>query len=275
MCCSNRRRPRGFTLVELLVILAVLAFLLGLLLTAVQKVREAASRAQCQNNLRQIILGTINLADTYGGRLPPLAGPFPNNKSEGTVFYYILPYLEQDSVYKNGDDGKGNFSVWRANTQGKVVKTYICPTDASGPESGVYKNFLATSNYAANFLAFGDPAKKTLDGKNRYPASFTDGTSNTIMFTERYQMCKDSPCAWGYAGTYYWTPMYGYYSEGKFQVTPKAADCDPALAQSPHPGGINVGMADASVRFLQQTVSPQTWWHATTPAGGEVLGDDF
>src|SRR5215831_20630817 len=98
MCSSNRRRPRGFTLVELLVILAVLAFLLGLLLTAVQKVREAANRAQCQNNLRQIVLGTINLADTYGGRLPPLAGPFPNNKSEGTVFYYILPYLEQNDL---------------------------------------------------------------------------------------------------------------------------------------------------------------------------------
>jgi prepilin-type N-terminal cleavage/methylation domain-containing protein/prepilin-type processing-associated H-X9-DG protein len=274
MCRSNRRRPGGFTLLELLVVLAVLVFLLGLFLTAVQKVREAASRAQCQNNLKMLGLAVHNCNGTYN-RLPPLVGDFPKAPSPGTVFFHLLPFLDQDNLYKNAGDGKGNFSVWRKNTQAKVVKGFLCPSDASGPDSGVYKNFLATSSYAANFLAFGDPAKNTLNGKARIPQSFPDGTSNTIIFTERFQMCKDSPCAWGYAGTSYWTSMYGYYSEGKFQVAPKPADCDPALAQSPHPGGINVGMCDGSVRFLSQAVSPLTWWLATDPADGQPLGDDF
>jgi type II secretory pathway pseudopilin PulG len=273
MCRSNRRRPRGFTLVELLVILAVLAFLLGLFLTAVQQVRETANRITCTNNLKQIGLAVHNADATYA-RLPPLAGDFPNAKSTGTVFFHLLPFLEQDNLYKSAGDGKGNFSVWNANTQAKLVKVFTCPTDGSGPESGVYKNFLATSNYAANFLLFGNPAKMTLDGKTRFP-DITDGTSNTIMFTERLQLCKGQPCAWGYAGASYWTPMYGYYSEGKFQVRPRPADCDPALAQGPHPQGILTGFADGSVHFLAQSISPQTWWHATTPSGGEVLGDDL
>jgi prepilin-type N-terminal cleavage/methylation domain-containing protein len=269
----RRNRPKGFTLLELLVVLAVLAFLLGLLLTAVQKVRDAANRATCSNNLKQNVLAVLNAEATYR-RFPPLAGGFPNARSTGTVFFHLLPFLEQDNLYKSAGDGKGNFSVWNANTQAKLVKVFTCPTDGSGPESGVYKNFLATSNYAANFLLFGDPAKMTLDGKTRI-ANITDGTSNTIMYAERLQLCKGQPCAWGYAGTYYWTPMYGYYSEGKFQVRPRPDDCDPALAQSPHAYGINVGFADGSVHFLSQAISPQTWWHATTPNGGEVLGDDL
>jgi hypothetical protein len=59
------------------------------------------------------------------------------------------------------------------------------------------------------------------------------------MLTERYQMCHDTPCAWGYPGIYYWAPMYAHYSQGRFQATPSQKDCDPALPQTPHPGGIS------------------------------------
>src|SRR5262245_28111320 len=100
MLTTNRKRLRGFTVIELLVILAVLAFLLGLLLTAVQKVREAANRAQCQNNLKQLGLAIHNCQSTYN-RLPPLVGDFPKAKSTGTLFFYLLPFLEQDNLYKN------------------------------------------------------------------------------------------------------------------------------------------------------------------------------
>jgi hypothetical protein len=69
--------------------------------------------------------------------------------------------------------------------------------------------------------------------------------------------------------------MYAHYSAAKFQVTPAAVDCDPTLAQTPHPAGMIVGMADASARVLSNSISPQTWWYACTPAGGEILGPDF
>jgi hypothetical protein len=107
------------------------------------------------------------------------------------------------------------------------------------------------------------------------PQTFQDGTSLTIAFTERYQMCNDNRCAWGYPELYYWAPMFAYYSEGKFQVRPAADQCDPALPQSIHPEGIHVAMGDASVRNVSPTISPQTWWYACTPAGGETLGKDW
>jgi type II secretory pathway pseudopilin PulG len=273
MALSQRNRRSGFTLIELLVLLALLAFLLGFLLSAVHKVRQAANRAQCQNNLKQIALATHNHHDTYQ-QLPPLVGSLQSPKSVGTAFFYLLPFMEQDNLFQKAGDEKGNYSVWMNNTQRNSIMLFLCPEDQSGQENGVYKNWLATSSYAANYLLFGNPAKKTLDGKTRFSA-VTDGLSNTIMYAERHQMCNGHPCAWGYAGTYYWTPMFAYYSQGRFQVTPKQADCDPALAQSAHPGVIPAGLGDGSVHMVSADVSPQTWWHACTPAGGETLGDDW
>jgi prepilin-type processing-associated H-X9-DG protein len=259
---------RGFSLFELLVILAVIAILIGLLLPAVQKVRDAAARMECANNLKQINLGTINCSDSYGGAMPAVFGAYPNAKAYGTHFYHILPYIEQDNLYKISDDGKGILSVWNNNTFSFLIRTYICPSDGSGGSNGLYNDWLATSNYAANFLAFG------FDGA-RFPASFTDGTSNTIIFTERHQLCDGTPNAWAYAGDSDWAPIFERATFGKFQVNPRPGQCNPALPQSSHAGGINVGMADGSVRFVNQAISPQTWYFACTPNGGEVLGNDW
>jgi type II secretory pathway pseudopilin PulG len=259
----NRRRPPAFSLVELMVILAVLAFLLGMLLMSVSKVRSAAARTQCSNNLRQLALAMHNANDAYNA-LPPTVGSFPaGSKTYGTYFFFILPFIEQAKVYQQA---KGY--VWKNRTFATPIPTMLCPSDASAPPKNLYKDWLATCNYPANWLIL----KK---GGARIPASFPDGTSNTIVHAERYQMCNGNPCGWGYPGLYYWTPMFARYSQGKFQVHPAQEACDPGVPQSPHASGINIALGDGSVRFLSPALSPETWWYACTPNGGEVLGADW
>jgi prepilin-type processing-associated H-X9-DG protein len=272
---------RGFTLFQLLVLIALLALLFALLLPAVQKVRQTAARIQCSNNLRQIALAIHNCASTYEGKLPPLAGNYPGaqeakDNGRGTLFFHILPYIEQDNLYRSSlDKDSGAHSVWNNGIYGVVIRTYVCLEDFTGGPDNRYEGWLATTSYAANFQLFGDPVANTFQGSPRLPASIPDGTSNTIFFTERHQICQGEPNGWGYTGAYTWAPAFAYLSTGKFQVQPALKDCDPTVGQSPHPGGINVALGDGSVRLVADKISPQTWWHAITPNGGEVLGPDW
>src|SRR5438128_353005 len=100
-------RWRGFTLIELLVVIAIIAILIALLVPAVQKVREAAARTECSNNLKQIVLATIDCADDHVGKLPPGLGNYPHQNEgitgngSGGIFFHILPYVEQTNAYKN------------------------------------------------------------------------------------------------------------------------------------------------------------------------------
>src|SRR5262249_12209245 len=134
-------------------------------------------------------------------------------------------------------------------------------------------------SYAANFLVFGlvDEAGNplSLQGKNRFPASITDGVSNTIFFAERYQMCNGDVNAWGYYGNYSWSPRFAYGTKARFQLAPAPADCDASVPQTSHATGMNAGLGDGSVRLLSAKLSSATWWHACTPNGGEVLGADW
>ena len=147
--------------------------------------------------------------------------------------------------------------------------------DPGGAKDLIYEGWLAHCNYAANFQVFGNPAKNSLTGQSLYPASISDGTSNTIFYTQRYQVCGGDPCGWGYDGGTAWVPAFNYLSQGKFQARPGAGNCDSSLAQGLDAGGIMVSLGDGSSRFVSADVSYTTWWAACTPADNDILGPDW
>ncbi|MBI3408985.1 MAG: DUF1559 domain-containing protein [Planctomycetes bacterium] len=252
----NRRT--AFTLVQLLVILALILLLFAFLLPAVSQVRKVASRVEGMNNLKQIGLASHNFHDVNRA-FPPTVGTLGNQT--GTIHFHLLPYIEQDNLYKAAE---GN--VWNKGLSGTVVATYVDPQDPNAPPDNKFNGWLATTNYAANWMVF-----KT---GGRTLAQITDGTSNTLMFTQRYQVCDGTPTAWGYPALYTWAPIFGYYNQGKFQSKPRQADCDPKLGQSLDDTGIQTLFCDGSVRSIGDSISPQNWWALTTPDGGEIVEID-
>jgi prepilin-type N-terminal cleavage/methylation domain-containing protein/prepilin-type processing-associated H-X9-DG protein len=277
------QRRRGFTLIELLVVIAILAVLIGLLLPAVQRVREAANRMVCTNNLRQLGLAAHHCNDTFE-KLPPMLGYFPreNGNAYGGAFFHLLPFLEQPNSYKlTFDPATNTYDARRSFLYTIAIKTYLCPSDPSVSNPlGLAGNW-APGNYAANYRVFGTGGPRTWQGQARIPASFADGTSSTILFAEKYARCKDQGTAWARIDTDPWQPAFAVFVIGpasKFQLQPSpfgSSACDPRLASTPHSGGMQVCLADGSVRSISHGISPQTWWAACTPSDGEILGDGW
>jgi prepilin-type N-terminal cleavage/methylation domain-containing protein/prepilin-type processing-associated H-X9-DG protein len=213
LSARSSARRLGFTLIELLVVIAIIAILIGLLLPAVQKVREAAARAKCSNNLKQLAIAAHSFHDVNNA-LPstrytaPVGTP---NRGASPVydtisgFVYLLPYIEQaplyNSIYSNanfvagtqGSPWDGSFVPWTMR-----VSTFICPSDPS--TSGT----LAPRNYHMNIgdkmnvnngngtqargMFMPNPVSGATAERHSFAlTSITDGTSNTLMFAERRQ----------------------------------------------------------------------------------------
>jgi prepilin-type N-terminal cleavage/methylation domain-containing protein len=324
-----KRRPKGnaFTLIELLVVIAIIAILIGLLVPAVQKVREAAARSQCENNLKQIGLAVHNYHDTYK-KVPPAeavnqAWLVANNTTttpygkyvsttgkSGTIFFYILPYIEQGPLYNlvpgNNGTAAGSSNAVCAN----VVPVYLCPSDPSVVNANTYggcgvmqsdtiqRNGCASGNYAANVMVF-EPR-----GPGSLVSAMGDGTSNTVMFAERFRNCSPDGAhgggctlpAWAWdtiinGGDCWTSPTFGARQDGieqmncggaeiayggvAFQAGPSAQACNWYVTQGGHAGTMQVGLGDGSVRGVSGSISVQTWTWACYPNDGNPLPSDW
>jgi prepilin-type N-terminal cleavage/methylation domain-containing protein len=216
---SRGDKRLGFTLIELLVVIAIIAILIGLLLPAVQKVREAAARTQCQNNLKQLGLAFQNAAGTYSQQIPPLLGYYPSTSTTGlygSAFLFILPFIEQQNLYNlilaTPAPSMQNYFYVSTTSLKTGLKVYYCPSDPSVTPSS---NLLNTS-YAMNGCLFGvsaftvtsagvplsaaptmvfsgpKGANPVVGGAN-FPASLPDGTMNTMVWTEKLGQCGSGP----------------------------------------------------------------------------------
>src|SRR5262245_52037380 len=301
------RHPRraAFTLIELLVVIAIIAILIGLLLPAVQKVREAAARLKCTNNLKQIGLALHNYHGLYERFPPGFVSQAATLNGDGLGpgwgwAAHLLPYIEQDNLYKQIVQNQDIAALPNAAVRARPVVPYLCPPDNASPtfvtadEAGAPIAEVAFANYVAvggTFEVTGFPDTGTgafyRNSRTRV-ADVTDGTSNTLFVTERAS--KRSPqTTWVGAVTGAAVPPVNpaFEEEGPpvlvLTNTGTAADGrtpNNALghvedANSNHTGGVNGLFGDGSVRFISNSIAPAVWEAIGTRAGGEAAGLDF
>ncbi len=221
--------------------LMMIPVLIALLLPAVQAAREAARRAQCVNNLKQMGLAMHNYASA-NDRFPPAAIVDSNGKPLLSWRVAILPFIEQQALYEQFKLDEPWDSPNNIKLLDKLPKVFICPSEIAGGPPATTTHYEAIVGPGAAF-----------EGTEGLPIkAFTDGTSNTILVVEAKTAVP-------------WTK-------------PDDVPIDelPATLGSKHPGGINVLFADGSVRFIKTNVSEAVLKAMATRAGGEVIsGDQF
>jgi len=289
-----RGPQRGFTLIELLVVIAIIAILIGLLLPAVQKIREAANRMKCSNNLHQMALALHNYNDTIGN-LPPAYKTAPNTSFQPGWGWstLILPHVEQDNKYRQLNPDIAVFglganpcapSAAQPGTQDKLT-VFRCPSDPAPDQNTLRVNY-GTSNYRAVagpitypfFTENLDMGGVMWENSTVKITDITDGTSNTLVVGE----CIFDPptgkkaCIWAgmhglEAGAIWISDVMWWVDEATAQVNGTATQA----FSSRHGRGANFAFGDGSVRFFRNGTDPNIIKWLAGRSDGVVVPMDF
>jgi len=296
LSARQRGARRAFTLIELLVVIAIIGVLLALLLAAVQKVREAAARVSCQNNLRQIGLALHSYENQFRS-LPPgyrdVGANWLNSAAPGWGWpVFLLPNLEQAALYEALDVRRTNFGNG-ANPAPATPLTqtplsiFLCPSDA-GPLTNPYYEHHATSNYrgvAGGGDLYLKPMSADLGGvffaNSRITfAEITDGLSQTLAVGET---SLDQRRNW-WGGIWAGCPRVGPFGpyQGNLtwvsglywsidQADLRLNHAHPWAFSSAHPRGVSFVFCDGSVRFLHDSANPATIQLLAVRNDGQVV----
>jgi prepilin-type processing-associated H-X9-DG protein/prepilin-type N-terminal cleavage/methylation domain-containing protein len=283
------QQRRGFTLVESLVVFAALGILIALLLPALQMAREAARRANCTINLKQISLATANYADVWGAL--PAGVQFTFNYSTTSHHVAILPFLEQAPLFNAVNFDWVIWSPANTTVMGAKLGVYQCPSDSMGSITDVYQGDLlfepghsffyygafdvAYTSYAGNagswYCHSRDLSRLAQSNGLFYResatrlAEITDGLSNTIYYAEHAvslliddteRIVEGPQWAGGWYGSTIFTSFYPINPRGKVDDEYGDGLCRAFIgaASSMHPGGANVSFVDGSVKFISDTI---------------------
>jgi prepilin-type N-terminal cleavage/methylation domain-containing protein/prepilin-type processing-associated H-X9-DG protein len=296
---SSSRCRRGFTLIELLVVIAIIAVLIGLLVPAVQKVREAAARTQCQNNLKQIALAAHNFEGNY--KRFPAAVNIPGEQNFGWpvapdpnrwygLHMALFPYYEQDNLRRTLVDNVPNPQYQNCNgpnsVGAQVVQILICPSDPAMPRPpvgtyGAYYFGLSSYGGCSGTSATTTNGNQSLKNGIFYMnssvtiAQITDGTSNTLFFGERCRFNLPATSSSEALGGWAWANFYAQEDNTMNTSEPMEGSRVHDLNQfgSMHNGGLisNFAFADGSVKSISKSISIIVYQRLSTRDGGEVV----